>query len=93
MAVPTVPYTIFYANHEADEPIFVAGSFSDPPWRPQQMRLSLDERNRRVFVAELDLQPGKEYQYKLRIGEGDDWVLSEAHSIGLSSFNRYEALL
>jgi hypothetical protein len=78
-----VPVTITYAHPGTHPPIYLAGSFSDPAWQPQEMHVTKDERGEHYFSKDIKLQPGKAYQYKFRIGEGDWWVLDETAPVGM----------
>lgn len=35
------------------------------------------DNNEYDFHKEVEVEAGKEYQYKLRVGEGDWWILNE----------------
>jgi hypothetical protein len=57
-------------------PVYLAGSFSDPAWQPKPMEFTLGEHNEHKFHAEIEVEEGKEYQYKFRLGDGD-WMLDQ----------------
>ena len=73
----TVPVTITYAKPGTQPPLFVAGTFSDPQWEPQEMNCTTDEDGNHVFVKTVRVPPGTKIQYKIRVGLGDWWVLNE----------------
>ncbi|PSR94271.1 hypothetical protein BD289DRAFT_480716 [Coniella lustricola] len=58
-------------------PLYVAGSFSDPQWVPQQMDYTTGEDGINIFTKTVRLQPQQKYQYKFRVGESDWWILDE----------------
>ncbi|CZT07537.1 uncharacterized protein RCO7_09782 [Rhynchosporium graminicola] len=82
MAPKTVSVTVKYAVPGTQPPIFLAGSFSDPAWEPQEMQFTTDENNEHEFSKEVNVEQGKEYQYKFRIGLGDWWILNENSPTG-----------
>jgi hypothetical protein len=71
-----------YAKPGTVPPVFVAGSFSSPPWQPLEMtaakQLLADgsETGEYEFRREVTVSGGS-WQYKLRLGHGDWWVLDE----------------
>ncbi|KAK3375013.1 hypothetical protein B0H63DRAFT_481576 [Podospora didyma] len=73
-----VPTTITYQKSGTNPPIFVAGTFSDPPWQPQEMNYTTDTGGEHTFKKEVFAKPGSKIQYKFRVGSGDWWVLDEA---------------
>ncbi|CAG8954134.1 hypothetical protein HYFRA_00009238 [Hymenoscyphus fraxineus] len=83
MAPPSqfVLVTIKYAKPGTQPPVFLAGSFSSPPWLPQEMQHTTNKDGESEFVKEVLVEEGKEYQYKFRMGTGDWWVLCEDASI------------
>jgi len=72
--------TVRYQNAEAKPPVFLAGSFTDPQWDPQEMQCD-DE----MFFKSFQISAG-EWQYKLRLGTGDWWVCDENQPIGITIF-------
>lgn len=38
-----------------------------------------------TFAKEVEVDQGKEYQYKFRVGDGDWWELDEAAPVGMYS--------
>jgi len=81
MAPNKVSVTVKYATPGTQPPIYLAGSFSDPEWQPQEMQYTTDESNEHEFYKAIEVEEGKEYQYKFRIGEGEWWLLDEAAEI------------
>ena len=73
---------IEYVSADIPEPLFVAGTFGDPPWRLQQMQCVAGGDGLRRFVASVWVEPGRVYQYKFRPGSGDRWILDEKRPIG-----------
>ncbi|KAI1078448.1 hypothetical protein F5B20DRAFT_582366 [Whalleya microplaca] len=72
-----VPITFTYQKSGTKPPIYVAGTFSDPAWKPQEMDVSVDQHGEHVFTKEVMVDDGSEIQYKFRIGPGDWWALDE----------------
>lgn len=81
-----VTVTIKYSKAGTQPPIYIAGSFSDPEWRPEEMQYTTDESNEHTFFTELEVEGGKEYQYKFRVGPGDWWILDEDSAIGMFTY-------
>jgi hypothetical protein len=69
--------TVKYSKPGIQPPIYLAGSFSDPAWHPQEMQYTADENNEYNFHAEVTVEEDKQYQYKFRVGPGDWWMLNE----------------
>jgi hypothetical protein len=70
------PYTVKYALPGTEPPIFVAGSFSDPVWQPQEMDYT-EKDGEYQFHKDIEIEEDQEYQYKFRLGTGDWWALNE----------------
>ncbi|RDW59531.1 hypothetical protein BP6252_12618 [Coleophoma cylindrospora] len=68
-------FKVKFAHPGTQPPVYVAGSFSQ--WQPQEMQYTTNENNEHEFYKEVKAEPGKEYQYKFRLGPGDWWVLDE----------------
>lgn len=77
MAANKVPVTITFRRPGTSPPVFVAGSFSEPQWQPQEMTYSTDGQGEYEFKAEVFAAPGSSIQYKFRVGHGDWWLLDE----------------
>ncbi|KAI1102849.1 hypothetical protein F4804DRAFT_342938 [Jackrogersella minutella] len=73
-----VPITFTYQKNGTNPPIYVAGSFSNPPWQPQEMDVSIDQHGGHLFTKQVMVDDGSEIQYKFRIGPGDWWALDES---------------
>ncbi|XXG96602.1 hypothetical protein Hte_002890 [Hypoxylon texense] len=73
-----VPITFTYRKSGTYPPIYVAGSFSDPPWRPQEMDVQIDQHGGHLFTKTVMVEDGSEIQYKFRIGLGDWWALDDS---------------
>ncbi|KAI1660368.1 hypothetical protein F4813DRAFT_379203 [Daldinia decipiens] len=78
MSPPKVPITFTYKRKDTDPPIYIAGSFSDPPWQPQEMDVAIDQLGGYLFTKQVMVDDGTEIQYKFRIGSGDWWALDES---------------
>ncbi|OTB08383.1 hypothetical protein M426DRAFT_7700 [Hypoxylon sp. CI-4A] len=72
-----VPITFTYQKKGTIPPMYVAGSFSDPPWDPQEMDVLIDQHGNNVFTKMVLVDDGSEIQYKFRIGPGNWWALDE----------------
>ncbi|KAF7563827.1 hypothetical protein G7046_g330 [Stylonectria norvegica] len=81
MAASKMPFTITYRKPGTSPPIFLAGSFSEPEWQPQEMDCVTGDDGEHDFKAQINVEPGKEYQFKVRIGEGDWWALAENYPV------------
>lgn len=82
MSHQKVPITFTYKKKDTDPPIYIAGSFSDPPWQPQEMDVAIDQLGGYLFTKQVMVDDGTEIQYKFRIGSGDWWALDESADIG-----------
>jgi hypothetical protein len=84
MAPKTVSVTVKLSQQGIQPPIFLAGSFSDPAWQPQEMQHTTNETGDYEFYKEVQVEEGTEYQYKFRVGEqGDWWMLNEKSPTGM----------
>lgn len=63
-------------------PVYIAGSFSDPAWLPQEMEYRIDRNGEYEYFKDAPAEDGKEYQYKFRLGPGDWWILDEESPTG-----------
>ncbi|RFU29690.1 hypothetical protein B7463_g6630, partial [Scytalidium lignicola] len=77
MASKTMSKLIKYSKAGTKPPIYLAGSFSTPPWEVQEMVATQCENSEYKFTKEVQVEEGKDYQYKFRLGDGDWWVLDE----------------
>lgn len=79
---PKITSTITYRKPGTSPPIFLAGSFSDPQWELQEMEFTTGEDGEHTFRSKVTVEAHQDYQFKLRIGHGDWWVLAENYPIG-----------
>ncbi|KAI3343511.1 hypothetical protein F4824DRAFT_507352 [Ustulina deusta] len=70
-----VPVTFTFHRRGAHPPLFVAGSFSDPPWQPQEMNASVDQHGDYIFTKQVMVDECSEIRYKFRHASGDWWAL------------------
>lgn len=84
--------TITFSSPGAKPPVFVAGTFTEPPWEPHELGFEIctpKDGNGHVpeyyFFKNFDVAAG-EYQYKFRLGPGDWWVCDENEEIGTNMF-------
>jgi hypothetical protein len=49
------------------------------------MQYLTGKHNEHQYYKHVEVEEGKEYQYKFRLGEGDWWVLNEESPIGTST--------
>lgn len=86
MSSKKVSVTLTYTSSGAQPPIFLAGSFSEPAWHPQEMDFTTDENGEHNFHKEVEVDEGGQFQYKFRIGLGDWWTLNEQAPTGMFHF-------
>lgn len=77
MAPKSVSVTVRYAKPGTQPPVFLAGSFSNPEWLPEEMQYTPTGDHDFEYHKKVYIEEGKEYQYKFRLGNGDWWVLNE----------------
>lgn len=89
-ATATQTVTITYANVGVRPPVFVAGSFTDPKWQPQELGYSVESADSKVsgplqtqyqFSRSFNISPGR-WQYKFRLGLGEWWLCDENAETG-----------
>ncbi|KAI4144748.1 MAG: hypothetical protein LQ340_006543 [Diploschistes diacapsis] len=74
--------TITFAGNDLHPPVFVAGSFTNPPWRPEVMEAVLPEHRQKdygqqhVYSKTFGVPEGR-WEYKFRLGQGSWWVCDE----------------
>ncbi|KAI9641420.1 hypothetical protein NHQ30_010223 [Ciborinia camelliae] len=68
---------IRYSKPGTAPPIYLAGSFPHSQWQPQEMEYTNDSGDHYIFSKAVEVEEGKEYQYKFRIGDGDWWMSDE----------------
>ena len=89
MASEKVPTTITFFHEGTIPPVYLAGSFSQPPWTPEEMEYTVDD-GQHHFTKLVELERDVEYQYKFRLGhEGNWWVLNDNAPKGMSRFPPY----
>jgi len=81
-----VSVTIKYFKPGTQPPIYIAGTFSQPEWQPEEMDYSVNGDNENEFHKDVKVEAGKEYQYKFRIGPGDWWILNEDALVGMYKY-------
>lgn len=84
-------FTVTYSKPGTTPPIFVAGSFSSPPWEPHQLEQAGDDGSAH-FSKTFSADPGT-YQYKFRLGTGDWWVVDETQDTGQQSHVLYSLVI
>ncbi|KAL2128008.1 hypothetical protein VTI74DRAFT_9854 [Chaetomium olivicolor] len=77
MASAQIPVVISYHKPGTRPPLYVAGTFSEPPWQPFEMDYITREDGEYDFRKEIHADPGAKIQYKFRLGGGDWWVLKD----------------
>lgn len=92
MSSKKVFVTLTYASPGAVPPIFLAGSFSEPAWHPQEMEFRADENGELQFHKEVQVEEGAQFQYKFRIGTGEWWALNEQAPTGMFPFSSHVQL-
>lgn len=85
MASSDTPFTVTYHKHGVEPPVYLAGSFSNPPWEPQKMQHSKTSNGEHLFSREVRGVAGRGYEIKFRIGDGNWWVYDEQKPIGMDS--------
>jgi hypothetical protein len=78
MAKDDAAVEITYKSKELQPPLWVAGSFSSPPWTPLEMTHKTTPEGEHIFTKAIHVKPGTAVQYKFRVGSGDWWVLDES---------------
>jgi ATP-dependent RNA helicase MRH4, mitochondrial len=76
-----VPTTVKYRKPGVQPPVFVAGSFTNPEWVPREMNWVIDERGENLFTADIEVEPGRDYQYKFKVGYANEWDLDDQSPI------------
>ena len=86
MAHPAGETVTISVRRPIDDPVFVAGTFSEPQWEPLELSSKMvdtepDEEGlvstEYLFYRELELSPGQ-YQYRFREGASGPWFHDEA---------------
>jgi hypothetical protein len=82
MTTDLVSVPIHFQKHGIKPPVFIAGSFSEPAWEPQEMETSAGDGGEVLFKKTVTAVKGTPILYKFRIGEADDWILDERTPTG-----------
>ncbi|KAI1281375.1 hypothetical protein F5Y07DRAFT_395859 [Xylaria sp. FL0933] len=70
-----VPVTFTFHRRGVHPPLFVAGSFTNPPWQALEMDASIDQHGDYIFTKQAMVDERSEIQYKFRHASGDWWAL------------------
>ena len=84
--------TIAFASPNTQPPVYVAGTFTDPPWEPYELEhepsvaadAHLESSKEYRFWKDFEVAEGQ-WQYKFRLGPGDWWVCDENAATGQST--------
>lgn len=74
-------HTITFRKAGVKPPVYLAGSFSEPQWEPQEMDCASNSDGEYVYTSRILVVPERDYQFKFRIGD-DWWILDERQPIG-----------
>ncbi|KAG6024729.1 hypothetical protein E4U41_001698 [Claviceps citrina] len=88
MSASKTTVTVSYRRRGLAPPLLVAGSFTDPAWEAQEMHSVTDESGEHHFTIQVPVEPGKEYQYKFRASDADDWFVDEHATVALDAFGQ-----
>jgi hypothetical protein len=58
-------------------PVYICSSLTDPKWQIIEMNQARNERGENCFSKDFSVEEG-EYQYKIRLGPGDWWVIDDS---------------
>ncbi|KAM3506428.1 hypothetical protein MY10362_002356 [Beauveria mimosiformis] len=61
--------------------VFIAGTFSKPAWLLQEMQRSALSGNSNTHSISVMVEPGKEYQYRFKLGREGRWAVDEQKPI------------
>ncbi|KAI0426013.1 hypothetical protein F5Y09DRAFT_334489 [Xylaria sp. FL1042] len=70
-----VPVTFAFHRKGVHPPLFITGSFSNPPWQPLEMDAFIDQHGDYIFTKRAIVDECSEIQYKFRHASGDWWAL------------------
>ncbi|KAI6376074.1 hypothetical protein MCOR25_002887 [Pyricularia grisea] len=76
MTPAKVPVTITFGKEGVQPPLYIAGTFSDPPWQLEEMEVSSAEDGKHIFKARFVASPGAQIHYKFKTAHGD-WFLDD----------------
>ncbi|VUC22052.1 unnamed protein product [Clonostachys rosea] len=80
MASSGSQHTITFKQAKTVPPLFLAGSFAESNWKPQEMTASQDEDGEYTFTKTVNVIPGQEYQYNIKSGEQGPWVYDKSQA-------------
>jgi len=75
MSSRKIPVMFTFHGRGVQPPLFVAGTFSDPPWQPYEMEASVDQHGDFIFTKKIMINEASDIQYKFRNASGDWWAL------------------
>ncbi|KAF7944099.1 hypothetical protein EAE96_010509 [Botrytis aclada] len=93
MADTKTSVVITYSKPGTAPPIYLAGSFPESGWQPREMEYKNVSTDHYVFSKAVEVEEGKEYQYKFRIGDGDWWMSDEDAPIVVDDIGNRNNLL
>ncbi|THV45267.1 hypothetical protein BGAL_0509g00040 [Botrytis galanthina] len=93
MADTKTSVVITYSKPGTAPPIYLAGSFPESGWQPREMEYKNVSNDHYVFSKAVEVEEGKEYQYKFRIGDGDWWMSDEDAPIVVDDIGNRNNLL
>ncbi|EMR89569.1 hypothetical protein ACHAPC_005094 [Botrytis cinerea] len=93
MADTKTSVVITYSKPGTAPPIYLAGSFPESGWQPREMEYKNVSNDHYVFSKAVEVEEGKEYQYKFRIGNGDWWMSDEDAPIVVDDIGNRNNLL
>ncbi|RKF76721.1 putative pt repeat family protein [Golovinomyces cichoracearum] len=87
-------FRISFSPKGAKPPVFIAGTFTNPPWQQLEMQsIELENSGEYRHEIRLDIFKGQDYQYKFRLGKGDWWDLNEEEPIVVDAAGNHNNLL
>ncbi|KAI9742600.1 MAG: hypothetical protein M1818_003741 [Claussenomyces sp. TS43310] len=92
MTSTKVTRKVTYVKPGTQPPIYLAGSFSEPAWHPEEMQYTTNGPEHE-FYKEVMTDEGAQHQYKFRIGSGEWWVLDEDAPIVIDEVGNRNNLL
>ncbi|CAH0049322.1 unnamed protein product [Clonostachys solani] len=81
MASSGSQHTITFKRAKTVPPLFLAGSFAESNWKPQEMNASRDEDGEYTFTGTVNAIPGHEYQYNIKSGEQGPWIYDKDQAL------------
>ncbi|EPQ64415.1 Bgt-5059 [Blumeria graminis f. sp. tritici] len=87
-------YRIEFIHEGVQPPVYIAGTFANPPWQPLEMDVVKQELSGEYkFSITLNIPKGLDHQYKFRVGEGNLWLLNEDEPIVIDDAGNRNNLL